>query len=74
MNKKLRNDLAMFLLGATGLPQGLDSHIRDAAMATKHLKTALDQKTMQLDLSDKIRDRQTAATVYSIKTNKHWPF
>ena len=64
----------MFFLGATGMPQGLDPHTRDAAMATKHLKNSLDQKTPHPDLSGKIRDRQTAAAVYSIKTNKRWPF
>tara|TARA_R110000744_G_scaffold121369_2_gene225978 strand:+ start:285 stop:509 length:225 start_codon:yes stop_codon:yes gene_type:complete len=74
MDKKLRSNLAMFLLGATGMPQGLDPHTRDAAMATKHLKNSLDQKVPHSNLSDKIRDRQTAAAVYSIKTNKRWPF
>jgi len=74
MDKKLRNDIAMFLLGAGSIPQGVPGHTRAAAMATHRLKTALDNPQSHRDLADRVRDRQTAADVYTTKTKARWPF
>ena len=74
MDKKLGNSLAMFLLGATPAPRGLDRHTHDAVMATKRLKHVLDQPSPGADLANKIRDRRVAAAVYTLRTNKPWPF
>lgn len=74
MDKKLRNDIAMFLLDAGSIPQGIPDHTRAAAMATRRLKTTLDNPRKHQDLANKVRDRQTAASVYTAKTKTRWPF
>tara|TARA_R110002060_G_scaffold41503_1_gene53040 strand:+ start:172 stop:396 length:225 start_codon:yes stop_codon:yes gene_type:complete len=74
MDKKLRNDIAMFLLGASDMPKGMDRHIHNATVATNRLKTTLDNPRSQNDLADKIRDRQTSAGIYTVKTKMQWPF
>jgi len=74
MNRKLRNDIAMFLLGAGDVPQGIDRYVHNAAMATHRLKNTLDNPGSQNDLANRIRDRQTAAGVYTMKTKMPWPF
>jgi hypothetical protein len=74
MNSKTKNDIAMFLLGASNIPPQVPSHTKDAAFATRHLKLALDTAQSYSDVADKVRDRHIAAEVYSTKTKLKWPF
>ena len=73
MNSKTKNDIAMFLLGASNIPL-VPSYTKDAAVATRHLKLALDTAQSYSDVADKVRDRHIAAEVYSTKTKLKWPF
>jgi len=74
MNKKTRNDIAMFLLGAKDIPQNLAPHVHNVAVATNKLKNSLEHYQSQNDLADCVYNRRRAAHAYFIKTKKSWPF
>ena len=72
--KRMHRLAGQRILGHGDVPQGVPSHIRDAATATRQLKVALDSAGSYQDVADNIRDRSIAAEVYSAKTKLRWPF
>jgi len=75
MDKKIKNQVALYILGCGDPNESWSPQVKNAAVMSRNFKKVLDQPSPSLeDVATAAKERTISALEFNNVTGKKWPF